>query len=39
MQIIILHSNIKTVSLQNLSVYWLPDEGNTVEEKNVVNNN
>lgn len=34
-----LHSNMKTVSLQNLSVYWLPDGGNTVEEKNVVNNN
>ena len=33
MQIIILHSNIKTVSLQNLSVYWLPDEGNTVSER------
>lgn len=28
-----LHSNIKTVSLQNLSVYWLPDGGNTVDEK------
>ena len=27
MQTIMLHSNIKTVSLQNLSVYWLPDEG------------
>ena len=27
MQAIMLHSNIKTVSLQNLSVYWLPDEG------------
>lgn len=23
MQAIMLHSNIKTVSLQNLSVYWL----------------
>ena len=33
------HSNIKTVSLQNLSVYWLPDGGNTVEEKNIVINN
>ena len=28
-----LHSNIKTVSLQNLSVYWMPDEGNTVGER------
>lgn len=25
------HSNIKTVTLQNLSVYWLPDGGNTVD--------
>ena len=28
-----LHSNIKTVSLKNLSVYWLPDGGNTVDER------
>lgn len=28
-----LHSNIKTVPLQNLSVYWLPDGGNTVDER------
>ena len=28
-----LHSNIKTVSLENLSVYWLPDGGNTVDER------
>ena len=27
MQAIMLHSKVKTVSLQNLSVYWLPDEG------------
>ena len=33
MQTIMLHSNIKTVSLQNLSVYWLPDGGNTVDER------
>lgn len=33
MQAIMLYSNIKTVSLQNLSVYWLPDEGNTVDER------
>ena len=33
MQAIMLHSNIKTVSLQNLSVYRLPDEGNTVDER------
>ena len=33
MQAIMLHANIKTVSLQNLSVYWLPDEGNTVDER------
>ena len=33
MQTIMLHSNIKNVSLQNLSVYWLPDEGNTVDER------
>ena len=32
-QAIMLHSNIKTVSLQNLSVYWLPDGGNTVDER------
>ena len=33
MQAIMLHSNIKTVSLQNLSVYWLSDGGNTVDER------
>lgn len=33
MQAIMLHSNIKTVSLQNLLVYWLPDGGNTVDER------
>ncbi len=33
MQAIMLHSNIKTVSLQNLSAYWLPDGGNTVDER------
>ena len=33
MQAIMLHSKVKTVSLQNLSVYWLPDEGNTVGER------
>ena len=27
------HSQMKTVSLQNLSVYWLPDGGNTVDER------
>ena len=27
------HSNIKTVTLQNLSVYWLPDGGITVDER------
>ena len=26
-------SIIKAVSLQNLSVYWLPDGGNTVDER------
>ena len=33
MQAIMLHSTYKTVSLQNLSVYWLPDGGNTVDER------
>ena len=28
-----LHSNMKIVSLQNLSVYWLSDGGNTVDER------
>ena len=32
-QTIMLHSIIKTVSLQNLSVYWLSDGGNTVDER------
>lgn len=27
MQAIMLHSNMKIVPLQNLSVYWLPDGG------------
>ncbi len=26
-------TEVKTVSLQNLSVYWLPDGGNTVDER------
>lgn len=33
MQAIMLHSADKTVSLQNLSVYWLPDGDNTVDER------